>query len=220
VSKFHDFVICNPELCVGCKACMKACVKEATKRGKLAIPRIEAVKDAGGNFAAQCRQCDDAPCAAVCPTAALRNSKGYVEVFERLCVGCGLCTVACPYGAVHLGAEVVPSTKESLADICADGFMNVAYKCDICDGKEGGGSGCVEACPKGALAILKPSTGKHIYGKKLKDGAKMSEFIGRILECEPPVIEIAEKAPKAAKAAESAEANLANAKVEKGEADV
>ncbi len=197
--KLHDFVICNPELCIGCKACMKACVKEATKRGKIAIARCEAYKDVGGgggNFSAQCRQCDDAPCAVVCPTSALRNEKGYVELFERLCIGCGLCTVACPYGAIRLESEEVPSTKQSLADICEDGFASVAVKCDICDGKEGGGSACVEACPKGALAILRPSSGEHSFGKKLKNTDSMSAFIGTILQCDAPKIDLTPKEAK------------------------
>ena len=209
--KLHDFVICNPELCIGCKACMKACVKEATKRGKIAIARCEAYKDVGGgggNFSAQCRQCDDAPCAVVCPTSALRNEKGYVELFERLCIGCGLCTVACPYGAIRLESEEIPSTKQSLADICEDGFASVAVKCDICDGKEGGGSACVEACPKGALAILRPSSGEHIFGKKLKNTDSMSAFIGTILQCDAPKIDLTPKEAKteAAKAQNAAEA--------------
>lgn len=209
--KLHDFVICNPELCIGCKACMKACVKEATKRGKIAIARCEAYKDVGGgggNFSAQCRQCDDAPCAVVCPTSALRNEKGYVELFERLCIGCGLCTVACPYGAIRLESEEIPSTKQSLADICEDGFASVAVKCDICDGKEGGGSACVEACPKGALAILRPSSGEHSFGKKLKNTDSMSAFIGTILQCDAPKIDLTPKEAEAeaAKAQNAAEA--------------
>ena len=212
--KLHDFVICNPELCIGCKACMKACVKEATKRGKIAIARCEAYKDVGGgggNFSAQCRQCDDAPCAVVCPTSALRNEKGYVELFERLCIGCGLCTVACPYGAIRLESEEVPSTKQSLADICEDGFASVAVKCDICDGKEGGGSACVEACPKGALAILRPSSGEHTFGKKLKNTDSMSAFIGTILQCDAPKIDLTPKEAKTEAASEAATKNATTA---------
>ncbi|AII14024.1 hydrogenase-4, component A [Campylobacter iguaniorum] len=197
MSKKHKFVICNPELCIGCKACMKACSKEAYKRGKLAKPRLQVIKLENGVMPNQCRQCEDAPCAVVCPTSALRNENGFVEVHERLCIGCGLCTNACPYGAIHLDSADISSTGASKdeMDVCGDGFMSVAIKCDICDGRDGG-SACVEVCPKGALVMLDPLSNEHKFGKKLKDGQNMSNFIAKILECEPPLITIEAKKPK------------------------
>lgn len=194
LDKKHKFVICDPELCIGCKACMKACSKEAYKRGKLAKPRLDVIKMTNGVMPNQCRQCDDAPCALVCPSAALRNKNGYVEVYERLCIGCALCVNACPYGAIHLDSLEIPSNGSNLdeMDVCGDGFMSVAIKCDICDGRDEG-SACVEVCPKGALVMLDPITNEHKYGKKLKDGQNMSNFISKILNYPPPQIIIAQK---------------------------
>lgn len=205
MNKKHDFVICNPNLCIGCKACMKACTKEAYKRGKLAKPRLNVIKMQNGVMPNQCRQCDDAPCAIICPTRTLRNEKGYVEVYERLCIGCGLCVVACPYGAIHLDSVNMPSNGKKLddLDICGDGFMNVAVKCDICDGGTIG-SACVESCPKGALVVLSPTTNNHKFGKKLKDGKSMSEFISKILDCEPSNVPV--KMPKKANLSEQTNA--------------
>ena len=202
---------------------MKACAKEAHKRGKLAKPRLDVIKLTSGVMPNQCRQCDDAPCAKVCPSTALRNMGGYVEVYERLCIGCSLCTVACPYGAIELVSEEVASNglAKNEYDVCGDGYMSVAVKCDICDGRAAG-SACVEACPKGALVHVKPQSGKHKYGAKLKDAEKMSSFIADILGCEPPVIETAASKPKPApKPAENSENSKAseNSKVLENSAD-
>jgi Fe-S-cluster-containing dehydrogenase component len=48
-----------------------------------------------------CRACADPPCARVCPTDALvPRDGGGVRLSEDLCIGCGNCTPACPFGAV------------------------------------------------------------------------------------------------------------------------
>ena len=45
--------------------------------------------------------CDDAPCVTVCPTGASykREEDGIVLVNAETCIGCKLCSWACPYGA-------------------------------------------------------------------------------------------------------------------------
>jgi Fe-S-cluster-containing hydrogenase component 2 len=50
-----------------------------------------------------CLACNQAPCAAVCPTGAFSQRKGGgVIVKKRLCIHCGECAKACPVGAVYL----------------------------------------------------------------------------------------------------------------------
>ncbi len=184
---------------------MKACVKESYNRGVVALPRLDVIKMENGVMPNQCRQCDDAPCAAVCPTGTLFNADGIVEVREKRCIGCSLCVSACPYGAIAIGAAEVPSTKSGFkaSDICGDGLLSVAYKCDICAGKKGGGSACVESCPKGALVLLNPQNGNHIYGKKLKENDKMAQFVAAVLgqemPSEPVATEISEMKDEVAK---------------------
>jgi ferredoxin len=43
----------------------------------------------------------------ICPTQAIYfdNSSGHPVVKEDTCIGCGLCALRCPYGAIHLSAS-------------------------------------------------------------------------------------------------------------------
>ena len=58
------------------------------------------------NFPRSCLHCEDAACVTVCPTGASykRTSDGIVLVYEDKCIGCKLCSWACPYGARELDA--------------------------------------------------------------------------------------------------------------------
>ncbi len=48
----------------------------------------------------QCMHCEDAPCAAVCPThATYVTDSGVVLVDAEKCIGCKYCMAACPYSA-------------------------------------------------------------------------------------------------------------------------
>lgn len=38
---------------------------------------------------------------ALCPVDALRSSDGFAYVDPALCIDCGLCEAACPFGVVH-----------------------------------------------------------------------------------------------------------------------
>ncbi len=45
-----------------------------------------------------CQHCDEPPCTKVCPVrATYKNEEGIVVVDYTRCIGCRLCTVACPY---------------------------------------------------------------------------------------------------------------------------
>lgn len=52
-------------------------------------------------FAAYCRQCENAFCIAACPKDALEHlENGTVKRFNMRCVGCKSCVLACPFGTL------------------------------------------------------------------------------------------------------------------------
>ena len=66
---------------------------------------------------------NDAPCVTVCPTGASfkRTEDGIVLVDEDMCIGCGLCAWACPYGA----REMDPVEKVmKKCTLCVDRIYN------------------------------------------------------------------------------------------------
>ncbi|CZE45990.1 4Fe-4S binding protein [Campylobacter geochelonis] len=182
MSKLNKFVICNPDLCIACNACMKTCIKNAYVRGRLSKARLDVLKRESGKMPNQCRQCDDAPCANVCPTSALRLTNSCVELHEELCIGCKLCTIVCPYGCIYIEGEIQPSAKDEaerhMEIGCVSGIKSLAVKCDMCSGRDDGPA-CVDICPKGALLLVEPISLEHKFGKKLK--ADMTPFLQMIL---------------------------------------
>jgi len=99
--------VVDVDSCVGCQSCMFACARRLGEGG-IAASCI-AVRSAGGMsrgfLVVVCRACPDPPCARVCPTDALRvRSGGGVRLSADLCIGCGNCREACPFGAVQWDA--------------------------------------------------------------------------------------------------------------------
>jgi Fe-S-cluster-containing dehydrogenase component len=95
------------------------------------------------HFPKSCLHCDDAPCVTVCPTGASykRTEDGIVLVDEDMCIGCGLCAWACPYGAREMDAAAGVMKKCTL---CVDRIYNENIpELDRVPA-------CVRACPAGA----------------------------------------------------------------------
>ena len=70
-----------------------------------------------------------------CPTEAIKLDPvtGAKIVLDPTCVGCKVCTIACPFGTINY---VASSGK--------------VQKCDLC----GGAPACAKACPTGAITFV------------------------------------------------------------------
>jgi Fe-S-cluster-containing dehydrogenase component len=119
-------LVIDLDTCVGCQACVTAC-KQWNTGGLMApltdtdpyggdvdgvwfnrVHTYEHVTDGAErtvHFPRSCLHCAEPACVTVCPTGASykRASDGIVLVNESICIGCKLCSWACPYGAREFG---------------------------------------------------------------------------------------------------------------------
>lgn len=174
----NRFVIADPKLCIGCGACMAACSEVHKAQGLQQAPRLTVMRHEQATMPVQCRHCDDAPCSKVCPVEAIRQTGDCVQLNESLCIGCNLCAVACPFGAIQSGGSRPvamatsydtyipssirssnPSTSAGLGCFGEDllswepGVRSIAIKCDLCEFRAEGPA-CVGACPSQALKLV------------------------------------------------------------------
>jgi Fe-S-cluster-containing dehydrogenase component len=92
------------------------------------------------HFPRSCLHCETPACVTVCPTGASykRAEDGIVLVDEDKCIGCKLCSWACPYGAREYSAVEGVMKKCTL---CVDRIYNTNL--DEIDRQPA----CVQACP-------------------------------------------------------------------------
>ena len=158
-------LVIDLDICVGCHACAVNC-KEWNTSGHSApltdsdpygadpsgvwfnrIHTFEVVQDDGASrtvhFPKSCLHCEEAPCVTVCPTGASykRAEDGIVLVNAEACIGCKLCSWACPYGAREYDADAGVMKKCTL---CVDKIYN-----DKLDPRSRVPA-CVSTCPAGA----------------------------------------------------------------------
>ena len=158
-------LIVDVSRCTGCYACVVACKSENRTRPGVSWIRIDVKED--GEFPnvsrtytpVLCRQCEQIPCAAVCPYNAItRDKKGIVHFDKDLCrCGQSLCVEACPYGAIsinqgrrHYFEEEEKCPGKAAHQVHEDG---VAEKCTLCSHRleKGESPFCVQTCPTQAL---------------------------------------------------------------------
>jgi len=138
----YGFVIDNRK-CIGCHACSVAC--KAENHVPLGVFRTWVRCVDSGQFpdtrrhfqVTRCNHCDNPPCVAVCPVAAMyRRRDGIVDFDPSRCIGCKACMQACPYDAVYIDPE-----------------RATAAKCHFCAHRVEAGMqpACVVACPEQAI---------------------------------------------------------------------
>lgn len=115
-------IMIQPDICDGCGDCEEACARlHGTSR--ITVREID-----DSHYPIVCQQCEDAPCVMICPTEAMTN-----EVSPEKCIGCGLCMMVCPFGAISM-------------------HDRKAHKCNQCPDKDT--PACVAACSKRAIAKI------------------------------------------------------------------
>jgi len=132
--------------CIGCKSCEMACAKSHSDGSPLGVaPRLRVkhgqvirsgdVRVANRPHVITCRHCAKPKCAAACIAGAIYQDEDGRVLYDRdKCVGCWMCIMVCPFGAIHRDLKA----------------KKVA-KCDLCDGRKV--PACVEACKVDALEI-------------------------------------------------------------------
>lgn len=123
--------------CTGCMQCEMACSLENEGQINPSRSRIKVFAfHAEGRYAPYtCTQCSEAWCAQACPVEAIGVNAvtGAKEVSASVCVGCKVCTIACPFGTINYHTSSGKVTK-----------------CDLC----GGDPACAKACPTGAITYV------------------------------------------------------------------
>ena len=157
-------LVIDLDTCVGCQACATSC-KEWNTGGYSAplsdsepygadptgawlnrIHGYEITKDDTSrtvHFPRSCLHCEEPACVTVCPTGASykRAEDGIVLVNPDTCIGCKLCSWACPYGAREYDSNHGVMKKCTL---CVDRIYNETLE------EEDRVPACVRACPTGA----------------------------------------------------------------------
>jgi carbon-monoxide dehydrogenase iron sulfur subunit len=137
-------VYARPDLCTGCRSCEIACVVEHSVSKNLfaalyetPAPRYRMIVQAanGLKLPLNCRHCSEPDCLFACKSGAISKNPVTSEVQINLakCVGCWMCVMVCPFGAVHPDMERTQATK-----------------CDLCPDRASGPA-CVVSCPTKAL---------------------------------------------------------------------
>lgn len=158
-------LVIDLDTCVGCHACAVAC--KEWNAGGIAGPltdenpygrepfgvwfnrvhsyEVEPLANSGQpattlHFPRSCLHCETPACVTVCPTGASykRAEDGIVLVDEDKCIGCQLCSWACPYGAREY-SQVEGVMKK--CTLCVDRIYNEHLE------ESERQPACVQACP-------------------------------------------------------------------------
>jgi Fe-S-cluster-containing hydrogenase component 2 len=127
----------DPQKCTGCLQCELACSykHEGVFNPSKSRIKVFTFHDQGLFAPYTCTQCAEAWCLHACPVEAIVDNKitGAKEVIASVCVGCKVCTIACPFGTVNYNQAT-----------------GKVVKCDLCEGDPE----CAKVCPTAAITYV------------------------------------------------------------------
>lgn len=171
--------------CTSCKACVAAC------HSLNGLDDDEAWRDVGlltggaeepgwqQTVTTACHHCADPGCLTGCPVGAYEKdaTTGIVKHLDDQCIGCSYCILKCSFD--------VPKYSKK---------RGIVRKCDMCQGRLAAGEApaCVQACPTGAIRIVKRNVAEVIAegraGKGFLTGAPSprstlpsTRYLGRLV---------------------------------------
>jgi len=180
-------MVIDLDRCTGCQACVMACkaennvpavgMKEAV-RGRI-ISWMQVLTEEDEEHSGEvrrflprpCLQCDDPPCAKVCPVyATYLDPEGIVAQIYSRCIGCRFCMAACPYNAKYFNWYRYQKEAPGQNPDVSVRPKGVVEKCTFChhrlqkareralaEGREVAPGeyvpACVEACPTRAIVF-------------------------------------------------------------------
>jgi Fe-S-cluster-containing dehydrogenase component len=95
--------ICDTERCIDCNGCWTACKNEHELPWGVNRRRVVTISDGvpgEHSISVACMHCTNAPCMAVCPVDCFYHTQDGIVLHDKdMCIGCGYCFYACPFGA-------------------------------------------------------------------------------------------------------------------------
>ena len=153
--------LCDAERCIECNACVTACKNEHEVPWGINRRRVVTIQDGQPgerSISVACMHCSDAPCMAVCPVDCFyQTDDGIVLHSKDLCIGCGYCFYACPFGAPQY-PQAGPEENHSQAEFQKYGRNRIA---------EGKLPICAEMCSTKALLAGDGDMVSDIYRERV-----------------------------------------------------
>ncbi len=119
--------LCDADRCIECNACVTACKNEHEVPWGINRRRVVTLNDGKPgerSISMACMHCTDAPCAAVCPVDCFYFTPDGIVLHDKdLCIGCGYCFYACPFGAPQFPEQEAFASRSTMdkCTFCAGG---------------------------------------------------------------------------------------------------